>query len=144
MKTLHWLFLLSSLAASPYGLAEEQRQLGKAPLSGEATYLAVCQTCHGTGLHGAPQIGDRAAWAPLIAEGALDLWGSAMTGLRLMPPKGGEPALHDIEVARAVNYLVSQAGGNFPEPSVTSVKRARSDGEQRNRQRLAAAAASRR
>ena len=37
-------------------------------------------------------------------------------GIRLMPAKGGNPDLDDIEVARAVAYLANQAGAKFKEP----------------------------
>lgn len=61
----------------------------------------------------------------------------------MMPPKGGAPELYDIEVARAVVYMVGLAGGKFPEPTEANVKAARLDGEKRHAARLKKAAASR-
>lgn len=61
----------------------------------------------------------------------------------MMPPKGGAPELYDIEVARAVVYMASLAGGRFPEPTDANVKAARIDGEKRHQERLKKAAASR-
>ena len=124
--------------------AEEKHKFGKAAMTGEQTYKAVCVTCHGEGLAGAPKAGNRRAWAPLIAEGYDDLVGSALTGVRMMPPKGGAPELYDIEVARAVVYMASLAGGQFPEPTEANLKAARLDGEKRHAVRLKNAAASRR
>lgn len=115
----------------------------KAPMNGEQVYKAVCVTCHGHGVAGAPKTGNRQAWAPLIAEGYDDLVGSALTGVRMMPPKGGAPELYDIEVARAVVYMVAQSGGQFPEPTDSNVRAARLDGEKRHANRLKKAAASR-
>lgn len=124
--------------------ADEKHHFGKAAMTGEQTYKAVCVTCHGEGLAGAPKAGNRRAWAPLIAEGYNDLVGSALTGVRMMPPKGGAPELYDIEVARAVVYMVSMAGGKFPEPTEDNLKAARLDGEKRHAARLKKAADSRR
>lgn len=116
---------------------------GKAPMSGEQVYKAVCVTCHGHSLAGAPKAGNRQAWSPLIAEGYDDLVGSAITGVRMMPPKGGAPELYDIEVARAVVYMVGMSGGKFPEPTEANVRSARADGEKRQIERLKKAALSR-
>ena len=116
---------------------------GKAPMSGEQVYKAVCVTCHGHGVAGSPKAGNRQDWSPLIAEGYEDLVGSALTGVRMMPPKGGAPELYDIEVARAVVYMVSLSGGRFPEPTEFNVSSARADGEKRQAKRLKKAAASR-
>lgn len=123
--------------------AANTHNFGKASMSGEQTYNAVCATCHRGGLLHSPKAGDAKAWKPLIAEGYDDLVGSALTGVRMMPPKGGAPELYDIEVARAVVYMVSMAGGKFPEPTEANVKAARVDGEKRHTARLKKAAASR-
>ncbi|MEN9879518.1 MAG: hypothetical protein RIQ55_164 [Pseudomonadota bacterium] len=139
----HLIALLATAHFATSSLAAEPHRFGKAAMSGEQTYKAVCVTCHGHGLAGAPRAGNRQAWAPLIAEGYEDLVGSALTGVRMMPPKGGAPELYDIEVARAVVYMASLAGGKFPEPTEANVKAARIDGEKRHTERLKKAAASR-
>ncbi|WP_428827962.1 hypothetical protein ACLIKD_08475 [Azonexus sp. IMCC34842] len=40
-----------------------------------------------------------------------------MAGLRKMPPMGANPALSDIELARAVIYMLNAAGNQFGEPT---------------------------
>ena len=135
------LSILSVIASTSH--AETKHHFGKAAMTGEQTYKAVCATCHGHGVAGAPRAGNRHAWKPLIEEGYEDLVGSALTGVRMMPPKGGAPELYDIEVARAVVYMASLAGGKFPEPTEANVKAARLDGEKRHAERLKKAAASR-
>src|SRR5438552_1373008 len=35
--------------------------------TGEQVYKAVCTNCHQTGVAGAPKLGDKAAWAPLLS-----------------------------------------------------------------------------
>jgi cytochrome c5 len=77
----------------------------------------VCAACHTTGALNAPKIGDTAAWAPLIKEGFQHLTETAIKGIRQMPPRGGQPNLTDIEVARAVAYLANQSGAKFAEPA---------------------------
>jgi cytochrome c5 len=65
--------------------------------------------CHGTGVAGAPKFGDKAAWAPRIKAGLDALHASALKGKGAMPPKGGNPALSDADVAAAVDYMVAAA-----------------------------------
>src|SRR5690606_24392485 len=62
------------------------------------------------------KLGDTAEWAPLIAKGYEALLKNAINGLNAMPPRGGNPALSDLEVARAVVYIANQSGASFPEP----------------------------
>jgi cytochrome c5 len=123
--------------------ADESPKYPKTQMSGAQVYQNVCVICHSSGLVGAPKAGDKAVWKELIAEGHTDLWGSAMAGVRRMPPMGGEPALRDIEVALAVNHMVELAGGKFPTPTAASVKAARLDGEKRLKERNAKALAAR-
>jgi cytochrome c5 len=85
--------------------------------TGKQVNDAVCVACHGTGVLNAPKIGDTAAWAPHIKEGLETLTQNAIKGIRQMPPRGGDPSLSDIEVARAVAYMANQSGANFTEPS---------------------------
>ena len=90
--------------------------------AGKAVYEAVCTTCHGGGIAGAPKFADAAAWAPRIAEGAPALYDHAIKGYQgkngVMPAKGGNTDLDDVEVQRAVVYMANAAGGEFPEPAV--------------------------
>jgi cytochrome c5 len=92
-------------------------------LSGQQVFAQVCKTCHETGLAGAPKVGDKAAWAPRIAEGENTLVQHAIAGYQgktgVMPPKGGNPDLTDDEVHRAVVYLADQAGATWKEPAPT-------------------------
>lgn len=81
--------------------------------SGEAVYKAVCATCHAAGLAGAPKAGDAGAWTARLAQGDKKLIENALKGLRAMPPKGGNPDLDDVEVARAVAFMVNQSGGKM-------------------------------
>ena len=77
--------------------------------AGKATYDKVCFACHATGAAGAPKFGDKAAWAPRIAQGKDKLHQSALHGKGAMPAKGGNPALPDADVMAAVDYMAAAA-----------------------------------
>lgn len=88
----------------------------KVEKGGEEIYKQVCAACHTTGALNAPKLGDKAGWSKLIAEGHDSLTKTAISGIRQMPARGGNPALSDTEVRRAVAYLANSAGANFKEP----------------------------
>jgi cytochrome c5 len=69
---------------------------------GEKTYEAVCSACHATGVAGAPKVGDRKVWSPLIKEGQATLTAHGYVGVRAMPPKGGKPDLSVEDFAAAL------------------------------------------
>jgi cytochrome c5 len=89
----------------------------KGALTGDQVYEQVCKTCHEGGLAGAHKIGDRGAWAKVIAQGPKLTYEHAITGIRGMPAKGGNPNLEDIEVQRAVAFMVNKAGAGWLEPA---------------------------
>jgi cytochrome c5 len=80
--------------------------------AGKALYSATCVACHGAGVAGAPKFGDKAAWAPRIAQGVNVLHDHAIKGYQgkagMMPPKGGSSA-PDADVKSAVDYMVAAA-----------------------------------
>jgi cytochrome c5 len=77
--------------------------------SGKDIWKGTCQVCHAAGLLGAPKIGDKAAWAPRIAKGMEVLKDHALHGFSEMPPKGGNDALSDEDVVKALEYMVGQS-----------------------------------
>jgi len=88
----------------------------QAAKSGEEVVKAVCAACHGSGALGAPKIGDSAAWGKLAADGLETLQAIAIKGKNSMPPKGGNPSLSDLEIARAIVYMANQSGQKLKEP----------------------------
>jgi len=78
--------------------------------AGKALYSATCVACHGAGIAGAPKFGDKAGWAPRIAQGSNVLYEHALKGFQgkagVMPPKGGSNA-PDSDVKSAVDYMVA-------------------------------------
>ncbi|MDE2606577.1 MAG: cytochrome c5 family protein, partial [Burkholderiales bacterium] len=92
-------------AAAPAPAATKTAAAGGA---GQALYQQVCVACHAAGVAGAPKFGDKAAWAPRIAQGMPTLYNAALHGLNAMPPKGGSSA-SDADVKAAVDYMVGAA-----------------------------------
>jgi len=89
----------------------------KTAKSGKEIVEAVCSACHATGALNSPKIGDKAAWATRISQGEETLTQAAIKGIGQMPPRGGNSALTDLEVARAVVYMANQGGANWREPT---------------------------
>jgi cytochrome c5 len=85
--------------------------------SGKQVVEATCISCHGKGVTGAPKIGDREAWKKRAAQGLTSLTRHALDGIRGMPSHGGNMALTDLEIARAVAHMVNRSGGRWVEPA---------------------------
>jgi cytochrome c5 len=84
--------------------------------TGKEVADTVCAACHAKGEKGAPKVGDKQAWANRASQGLTALTGHALNGIRKMPSHGGNPTLSDIEIERAIIYMVNQSGGNWVEP----------------------------
>ncbi|MBS1144218.1 MAG: cytochrome c [Proteobacteria bacterium] len=121
MRYLPALLLTLSLPA----VADEQ--------SGAEVYNTTCIECHGSGKHKAPLFGSAKHWGKLVREGLDDLVPAALGGLRKMPAKGGNPALTDGEVARAVIHMANAGGGSFAEPTPADIERWRAKADKRKR-----------
>ena len=89
--------------------------------AGNAVYVAVCAACHDSGAAGAPKLGDNAGWGARLAQGYDVLVKHAIEGIRAMPAKGGNPDLDNLEVERAVVYLVNKSGASFKEPAAPAL-----------------------
>jgi cytochrome c5 len=77
-----------------------------AAADGKAVYDKYCAACHKS-LPMAPKLGDKNAWAPLIARGSKDLIASVIKGKAPMPPRG--MATNEEDVAAAVEYMITAA-----------------------------------
>ena len=97
-------------ALAPPAAAPAVAATAAADLTGEQAYNQACVACHGAGVAGAPKFGDKAAWAPRIAQGMDTLHNHALQGFQgkagLMPPKGGRTDLSDQSVVNGVDYIV--------------------------------------
>jgi cytochrome c5 len=86
--------------------------------TGQQVFEAVCGSCHTAGLVGSPKFGDATAWAPRIKSGYESLLRSALVGKGQMGAQGGGDYA-DLEIGRAVVYMVNNAGGQFKEPQLS-------------------------
>jgi cytochrome c5 len=111
-KTLIALALLA--VAWPAARAQTEQ---KQERSGKQVVDQVCAKCHATGVDGAPKIGDQQAWSKRASRGLSSLTKSAITGIRKMPPHGGGADVSDLELKRAIAYMVNQSGGHWVEPA---------------------------
>ena len=123
---------LAAAAAIAFVLSAAPQQAGAqaGERSGRDVVEAVCAACHGTGANGAPKIGNKKAWAARAARGLTGLTQNALKGIRKMPPHGGNPALSDTEIERAITYMVNESGGHWAEPIVRTTPVAEHSGEQ--------------
>ena len=80
------------------------------PRPGKDVYTSTCMACHGTGVAGAPKVGDKAAWSSRAAKGIDSLLANAIKGLNAMPPKGTCGACSDEELKGAIQYMLKETG----------------------------------
>ncbi|QWE26031.1 cytochrome c5 family protein [Polynucleobacter sp. AP-Ainpum-60-G11] len=110
-----------TLSLRPWILAASVLSFSAFAEPGENTYKQVCAACHASGVLNAPKFGDKAMWAPLIAEGQPTLTAHAYVGVRGMPPKGGNPNLTVEGFSDAVAYMANKAGGNWKTPDAKTL-----------------------
>jgi cytochrome c5 len=103
---------------------------GATDMSGKEVVDTTCSKCHGTGLNGAPKIGNEEAWKKRASQGLESLTQHALLGIRKMPPHGANFALSDIEIQRAITYMVNHSGGHWTEPISKADLPAERTGEQ--------------
>ncbi|MBL4743356.1 MAG: c-type cytochrome [Cycloclasticus sp.] len=90
--------------------SEAKPNLSEATIAGKATYDTSCFVCHGSGIAGAPKIGDKEVWGKRLGAGMDTVVKHAINGYvgdnGVMPPKGGNLTLSDEDVKNAVHYMV--------------------------------------
>lgn len=101
--------------------------------TGAEVYAETCSECHGSGKFNAPVFGNAKHWNKLVREGLNDLVPAALAGVRKMPARGGNPALSDAEVARAVIHMANAGGGRFGEPTTADIARWRQKADKRTK-----------
>ena len=80
---------------------------GAAVADGKAVYEKACAACHAAAVAGAPKLGDKAAWSPRVGAGKSALVAAVIKGKGAMPPKAGQAALSEAEIAQAVDYMLT-------------------------------------
>ena len=77
------------------------------PRDGAKVYGTFCVACHGSGVNGAPKIGDAGDWAPRIAQGKDTLSSHAINGFNAMPAKGTCMDCSDDEIVAAIDHMIA-------------------------------------
>lgn len=86
----------------------------KYPENGKDVYNENCATCHNEGQFGAPKIGDKKAWQPLIEKNMDVLFENTING-KFHQKNGGCDQCTSNEVIEAIKYMVNQSktDGNY-------------------------------
>lgn len=96
------LIALASLVclASTQVMAEER--------GGKQVVDQICgPSCHFEGKKGAPMISDMQAWSERAKKGMSAMTTAAIRGIREMPAHGGKASVSDIELSRAIHFMVT-------------------------------------
>jgi cytochrome c5 len=104
------------------GQVADEEPVAQAPAkerTGKEVVDTACAACHTTGAAGAPKTGDKGQWEARLGQGFDTLVAHALNGFKGMPARGGNPTLTDLEVTRAVAWLVGEVGMKVevPEPA---------------------------
>jgi cytochrome c5 len=129
--------LLASALAVAVSIAPPSAVAQGGERSGKEVVESTCKTCHAKGVQGAPKIGDKQAWSKRVARGLSNLTQSALKGIRAMPAHGGDASLTDLEIGRAVVYMVNRSGGRWAEPASLQALAAERSGPQVVREQCA-------
>ncbi len=96
--------------------------------TGREVVEQTCASCHVSGKDGAPKIGDVAGWTQHTKKGLAKLTESAIAGIGKMPAHGNQPNLTDLEMSRAIAFMVS--AGKAPDPTKPYASPTTGTGEQ--------------
>ena len=80
---------------------------GASVADGKVVYDKACAACHAAAVAGAPKLGDKAAWAPRVGAGKAALVATVIKGKGAMPPKAGQVALSEADIAQAVDFMLA-------------------------------------
>ncbi len=110
ISTKGYLFIVSIIGLQGCGERSQAPPLTNTVASkGELIVKENCKVCHAQGINGAPILGNKKMWSSRLPKGVETLARNAISGVGLMPPKGGKTELSDDEVLLAVEYMVSKA-----------------------------------
>ena len=74
-------------------------------------YAQTCKSCHALSGSGAPLAGDRAAWAPRVAQGMRVLLDHTAAGYKGMPPLGACADCTEKEFEALIRFMAGMDAG---------------------------------
>jgi cytochrome c5 len=96
----------AALAAAQAAPAPAAVEGSAAEVDGEQVYNGLCMSCHDNGVAGAPIKGSEQLALRASEKGMASMVASAINGINVMPPRGGNPALTDEEIRAAVEFML--------------------------------------
>lgn len=79
------------------------------PRKGKLVYRIACATCHSAQSPGVPQLGDTQAWKPRARKGLDQLYQNTLHGVGDMPPRGLCGNCSEVELRKAVDFMLDKA-----------------------------------
>ena len=76
---------------------------------GKEAYEKNCAVCHKTDAMGAPDVGNKKAWAHVMEKGLAKVVANSINGKGGMPPKGGNTELTEDQMKEIIDYMVSSS-----------------------------------
>jgi cytochrome c5 len=73
----------------------------------EEIYKKNCKVCHAQGINGAPIIGNNKMWGKRVVQGRETLISHASQGYGLMPAKGGNENISDMDIGQVVDFMLA-------------------------------------
>ncbi|MDF1758299.1 MAG: c-type cytochrome [Legionellaceae bacterium] len=107
-------YILNESLSRSERLSLNKEKSQKPVKSGQEIYETHCSTCHTDGKNGAPVIGDKKAWDPLIKQN-FDILVKNTVNSEKHPKNGRCESCSTGEIVEAVKYIVSQSksSGNY-------------------------------
>ncbi len=87
--------------------AEPDQTAAAGPRDGATVYGTFCIACHGSGVGGAPKLGDAGDWEARIAQGKDVMVDHAINGFNAMPAKGACMDCSDDEIVAAIDHMIA-------------------------------------
>lgn len=79
------------------------------PKDASDIYSTSCSACHGSGILGAPKLGDSVAWTARLEKGLDTLTANAISGINAMPPKGTCASCSDDDIEKTIQYMIDNS-----------------------------------
>lgn len=76
---------------------------------GKTVYEKHCASCHQSGINGAPKLGDKVAWKPILQQSFDVLIDHSLHGYKKMPARGNCVQCKDVEIIAALKYMAQES-----------------------------------